>query len=263
VAGALREVGGLHKNRTEAKESPPVLPVADDVLHATLDKLPPIVADMVQLQRFTGCRPEEVCLLRPCDVDTTSAVWSYRPESHKTQHHGRERVVFIGPRAQALLRPYLLRPSTSYCFCPAEGERKRREAAHEARQTPINAGNRPGTNKRARPAVKPGERYDVASYRRAIYRACELAFKMPAELRQPAKDETDEQKATRQKAAAKWRATHCWAPNRLRHSAATEIRKRYGIEGSQVVLGHSSADVSQVYAERDLAKAAEIMREVG
>jgi integrase len=233
VADALQKVGGLHKDRTEAKESADVLPVPDDVLHATLDKLPPIVADMCQVQRFTGCRPEEVCMLRPCDVDSSGPVWSYRPESHKTQHHGRERVIFIGPRGQDVLRPYLLRDKASYCFCPAEGERKRREAAHEARQTPLNAGNRPGTNKKAKPAVKPGERYDTASYRRAINRAAKAAG-LPS-----------------------------WSPNRLRHSAATEIRKRYGIEGSQVVLGHSSADVSQIYAERDLAKAAEIMREVG
>jgi site-specific recombinase XerC len=41
------------------------------------------------------------------------------------------------------------------------------------------------------------------------------------------------------------------------------IRKRYGLEAAQVILGHASADVTQVYAERDLQKAVEIMREVG
>lgn len=30
-----------------------------------------------------------------------------------------------------------------------------------------------------------------------------------------------------------------------------------------MILGHASADVTQVYAERDLSKAIEIMREVG
>jgi hypothetical protein len=43
----------------------------------------------------------------------------------------------------------------------------------------------------------------------------------------------------------------------------TEIRKRYGLEAAQVILGHASADVTQIYAERDLQKAVEIMREVG
>jgi site-specific recombinase XerC len=53
------------------------------------------------------------------------------------------------------------------------------------------------------------------------------------------------------------------SPNRLRHSAGTEICKRYRIESAQVILGHASADVTQVDAERDLQRAAEIMREVG
>jgi integrase len=130
VAQALREVPGLHVGRTQARESTPVLPVPESVVQATLAHLPPLVVDMVRLQRLTGCRPEEVCLLRPCDVDTTAEVWAYRPHSHKTAHHGRERVIFIGPKGQDVLRPYLLRDKEGYCFCPEEGERKRRDEAH-------------------------------------------------------------------------------------------------------------------------------------
>ena len=54
-----------------------------------------------------------------------------------------------------------------------------------------------------------------------------------------------------------------WRPNRLRHSRATEIRRRYGLEAAQVALGHSRADVTQVYAERDLALAERVAREIG
>ena len=46
-------------------------------------------------------------------------------------------------------------------------------------------------------------------------------------------------------------------------SAATEIRKRFGLEAAQTVLGHSKADVTQIYAERDHALAARVAREVG
>lgn len=42
-----------------------------------------------------------------------------------------------------------------------------------------------------------------------------------------------------------------------RHSA------KVWAEASQAVLGHSSADVTQIYAERDIEKAAMIMAEVG
>ena len=56
------------------------------------------------------------------------------PESHKTEHHGRERVIFIGPKAQDVLRPYLLRDKIGYCFVPAESGAKAecREAGRPA-----------------------------------------------------------------------------------------------------------------------------------
>jgi len=37
----------------------------------------------------------------------------------------------------------------------------------------------------------------------------------------------------------------------------------YGLESAQVVLGHSDANVTEIYAERDYAKAASVMREIG
>ena len=54
-----------------------------------------------------------------------------------------------------------------------------------------------------------------------------------------------------------------WSPKRLRHSAATGIRKEFGLEAAQVFLGHASADVTQVYAERDRNLVADIARELG
>ena len=54
-----------------------------------------------------------------------------------------------------------------------------------------------------------------------------------------------------------------WSPNQLRHTAGTEIRKKFGLEAAQVVLGHSRADVTQIYAEQNLEKAAKIIAEVG
>ena len=71
VPQALSMVTGLRKGRTEARESKPVMPVGESVVEETLPHLQPIVGDMVQLQRLTGCRPAEVCIVRPCDVDTS------------------------------------------------------------------------------------------------------------------------------------------------------------------------------------------------
>lgn len=93
----------------------------------------------------------------------------------------------------------------------------------------------PATVLHALQAVSPlaGHRHTRRSYYRAIARACEKA------------------------------GIEVWGPNRLRHSAATFLRKQYGIEAARVVLGHRSSAVTEVYAELDRTKAADIMAEVG
>lgn len=263
----LMAVSGLRKGRSEAREPDPVMPVDDATVQATLPHLTPIVADMIRFQRITGCRPQDVCNLRPCDVDTSGEVWLYRPSTHKTEHHGRERVIPIGPKGQDILRPYLLREKETHCFRPVDSERKRREELHASRSTSISCGNRPGTNCKRKPKRSAGEQYTAASYRRAIHRACDLAFPPPEPLSQrdgETKSQSLDRLTDKQRAElGKWQSDHRWSPNRLRHSAGTEIRKRFGLEAAQVILGHASADVTQVYAERDLQKAVEIMREVG
>lgn len=105
VFHGLASVEGLRKGRTVAREAEPVLPVTDAIVEATIPYLQPVVAAMIRFQRHTGCRPAEVCLLRPCDVDMSDEVWIYWPENHKTEHHGRHRVICIGPNAQDVLRP--------------------------------------------------------------------------------------------------------------------------------------------------------------
>ena len=79
----------------------------------------------------------------------------------------------------------------------------------------------------------PCFRYTTASFRRAIHRACDRA------------------RIAR------------WSPNQLRHTAATHIRTEFGLEHAQVILGHSHADVTQVYAETTLQKAIEVARKIG
>jgi len=245
---ALACVSGLRRGRTSAPDHAPVGPVADEVVDATLPRLPEVVADMVRVQRLTGARPGEVCIIRPADVDTSGKVWLYRPESHKTEYAGRRRVIPIGPRAQDVLRRYLLRPAETYCFVPMESERKRLTLRHAARKTPIGYGNRPGTNRRRRPKRGPGQRYKTREYCNAVRRAVEKENKL------------------REKEAADRGEVELlpkWTPNRLRHSTATMIRKHYGLEGAQVALGHAHANVTEVYAERDLDLAVKIAREVG
>ena len=104
-----------------------------------------------------------------------------------------------------------------------------------------------------------GDRYTTHSYARAIDYACDKAFRHPELSTLKASKLSPEQRES----LREWRHAHRWSPNQLRHNAATFLRKQFGIEAARVVLGHSSAQVTEIYAERDLAKAAEIMGRVG
>lgn len=263
VPQGLATVEGLRKGHSTARESAQVEPVDIATVDATLPHLPPIVADMVRLQRLTGARPGEICTMRPADIDRTGEVWKYVPREHKGEHHGRRRTIYIGPQGQALLLPYLLRDADTYCFRPCDSEHRRRRERHQQRVTPLSCGNTPGSNKKRRPARQPGDCYSNDAYRRAISRACEVAFEMPAELRVISPNMEQPEKARLTKLASEWRAKHVWFPHQLRHSAATEIRHKFGLEAAQVTLGHSRMDVTQIYAERNQDLAVRVAREVG
>ena len=60
-----------------------------------------------------------------------------------------------------------------------------------------------------------------------------------------------------------WRKTHRWHPHQLRHNAATELRKEFGIEAARIILGHRSAAITEVYAEKDEQQAIEAVTKVG
>ncbi|MEX1229498.1 MAG: site-specific integrase [Planctomycetaceae bacterium] len=270
VSQALRAVPSLRAGRTEARESEPVRPVDEGTINDTLPHLTTVVADMVRLQLLCGMRPGEVCLLRPCDVTRgTNGVWTYRPAQHKTEHFGKERRIFIGPAGQEILQMYLDRDPEAYCFSPAESEEERNAGRKSKRQSPITPSQAARKPKGRRLNLK----YTRDSYARAIRRACEQAFDMPTHLRAPTRtvarmtrlslEEREEIKSTLSAEASEWHRKYCWSPNQLRHSRATAIRERYGIEAAQTVLGHSDPRVTEIYAERDFAMAARIMREIG
>ena len=149
--------------------------------------------------------------MRPCDIDRTDDVWTYRPESHKGSHLGHDKAIAVGPKAQAVILRYLARDTAMNCFRPIDAERKRGRT----------------------PRATIRESYSVDSYRRAVERAAKRA------------------------------GVDHWTPHRLRHTRGTEVRARFGLDAAQAVLGHRGADVTQVYAEVDLRKAAEVARLMG
>ncbi len=100
VFEGLRTVDGLRFGRTTAKESPPIRPVEDAVVEATIKHTSPQVAAMIRLQRLTGMRPGEVVLMRGADIDRGGEIWIYEPLEHKNRWWGHQRQIPFGPQAQ-------------------------------------------------------------------------------------------------------------------------------------------------------------------
>jgi integrase len=232
VYHACKAVTGLRRGRSTAREADAVKPVPQTELDATMPFLNRQVSAMVSLQLATGMRPGEVCIMRLADIDRSGDVWTYRPHTHKTQHHGRDRVVFLGPKAQHLLTPFLATDRDRYLFSPTEAEAERNAVRREERRSPMTPSQAARTPK-ADPAWSPGDCYLRTSYARAIRRACREA------------------------------GVPTWSPNQLRHNAATAIRKQFGLEAARTVLGHTEADTTLFYAEIDLDTARRVIAAVG
>jgi integrase len=237
IHDTLKLIPPLKRGKTSAPEPPRVMPISIKEVEATLKHLSPVVSAMVRFQLLTGCRPGEVCKLTPGMIDRSSDIWIATLEEHKTAHRGRERFICIGPKAQAILAPFMDRPDGQPLFSPAESEQMRRVKKSANRVTSRSQGNRPGYSARVREG-RPAKRaartyYDTRSYAQAIEYAANKAKVKP------------------------------WGPNRLRHTAATRLRADVDIETAKAVLGHTEVTTTQIYAEQDRTKAIEAARRFG
>lgn len=240
---ALTSLEPLHAG--QGRDLPPVRGVTQEAIDAVQPFVSPPIWAMIQFQLWTGCRPHEACQVRECDIDKTHAIWEFRPARWKTQHRGgAERIVYLGPHAQKIVTEWRRDDPKELLWQPRDG-RAAWQKTHGGGSPVARGKNQPGTT------------YTAGSYGRAIERACERAFGMPDEYRR--RKTADENKA----AAKAWRAVHCWSPNQLRHAAATRIRATYGIEVARIILGHTSAFTTEIYAEQDREKARAAVGESG
>jgi integrase len=231
VLEGLRAVEGLKRGRTVAREPESVTPVADDLVNRTLPHLNRQVAAMVRLQRLTGMRPGEVAIMRAADIDMSGPIWLFRPEGHKTEYRGKDRLVALGPRGQAIIKEFLTVDLGAYLFSPQDAREERYAAMRAARKSRVQPSQL--HRRKVRPKKSPASHYSPRSYHDAIQRACEK-HDLPA-----------------------------WHPHQLRHSHGTDVRRRFGLEAAQVSLGHASANVTEIYAERDLSLAVKVAQAVG
>jgi integrase len=267
VYHALAAVAGLQRGRTEARESEPVKPVADEVVNATLAHLTPHVRAIVELMMYTGMRPAEVCAMTLNQIER-GAAWTYRPSRHKTAHHGKERSVPLGPNARAVLSAFLaggvLNPDEPI-FSPRRAREERFAAIRAKRRTRVQPSQ--VSRRKTPPERVPTARYTPEAIAHAVAAACDRAFPPPAPLakrnNETAAEWTARLTEEQKEELARWQREHRWHPYQLRHSFATRVRKHHGLEAAQVLLGHSRADVTQVYAERNEELAASVAAMIG
>jgi integrase len=236
---ALKAVRPLQAGRTKAPARERVAPVPVAWVDRTCEVLPPSLIAMVRLQLLTGMRPGEICAMRPRDLDTTDQIWIYRPPQHKAAHRNQVRRIPIGPKGQSEMQPYLGREPAESIFRPADALRERHAATRAAYVPPEDGYDyrqMPSYQSRPRRSRGSGDvklGWTVASYRRAIGRA------------------------------AKQAGVPHWHPHQLRHTAASQVRAKWGLDGSQLLLGHRHADVTEVYAEADMGRMKEMVLERG
>lgn len=213
-----------------------VAPVPEGDLAATLETLRRIPRAMVEMQLHTGARPGEIMGLTPAMVHRAGKfelrrgvpivlgkIWiADLAFKHKTGWRGTRKILFLGPRAQAVLKPFLDRPADKPCFSP-------QEAAAEFLESM-------GRRKRRSRRRAPGLQYSRWSYAGSIERACKRAKVTP------------------------------WAPNQLRHNAATRLVEEFGEAGweiARVVLGHRHVSTTRIYAADSIKRATEAMERAG
>jgi integrase len=248
---ALTAVSPLKRSRATARETESVLPVALRDVIATLPFLKPHARALIEFMRFTGCRPGEACIVRPCDIDMTSSVWQYRPQHHKNAYRGKARTIAIGPNARAVLEANMPLNATDYFFSPRTDVKAANAARREARVTPLYPSHvrRIESKRAAIPRRAPSNCYTAASLSRAVSRAI---TKVNAD-----------REASRVEYGPNLLPIPHWHPNQLRHSFATEARKRHGLEAAQACLGHARMDVTQIYAEKNDALATLVATTIG
>lgn len=268
VHHGLKAVDGLRKGRSGVRETDPVQPVPDARVDAVRPFVSPPVWGMIELMRLAGMRPGEAAQMRTCDIDRSGELWVYTPQSHKTEHHARGRRIVLGPRAQAVLQPWLRADPTAWLFQPREAMAELSAARRANRRTKIQPSQR--NRRTAAPKRTPGDRYTVRAIGHAIGAACARAFPHPVAAELARKDITPERRAeleawqeANRGAIRAWRKAHQWHANQLRHNAGTRIRKEFGLDEARAVLGHASPSVTEVYAKLDEGKAAEVMGRIG
>ena len=218
----ISQLATIKRGRTAAKETAPIVAARDCDIEAAAAVMVPHMATMLRVHRLTGMRPGELCAMKWEEIERGGDVWLYRPGAHKNDWRGelgQPRVVLIGPKAQALLDA-MPGERSGHVFSPRAAMLEYMQEKREKRTSPFYP-CRDESFSRACPDAtrRPGEVWDVSAYNRSIKHAIARA------------------------------GCGAFTSNQLRHSFATEVRRKFGLEACRAVLGHSlGGSVTDIYS---------------
>ena len=238
---SLEEVKSLRIGSTEAPDNSKRNRVTEDEFQKVLSQLGSVVSDMLKLIWHTGMRPYEACNMRPCDILRDHELcWLYIPGrdqgpvgKHKTMRFNRVRVIPLAAECQGILNRRINDfESTDYIFSPTETVEELIQLKSEQRKTPMSCGNKPGSNIKEHPMIKPGEKYDHNTLRKACQRACKRA------------------------------GVEMFTPYDLRRSLATRARASLGKEAAKALLGHTSTITTDIYLLDEVQEAMKVANQL-
>ena len=254
TVAAFRTVPPIRSGTSGVREMPDVPPVPERDLQLTLAQMNPIPRALFEVLLLTGARPGELVRLTPADLDRSGEVevargyrvklgaslWAYQPERHKTAYKGHRRVILFGPRAQAILLPFLEgREPARYLFSPRDALEHHRRELRRRRVSRVYSERK----RAARPKRPPGDCWTMSALQHVINAAVTRA------------DRAD-------RAAGGTGVAH-WTAHQCRHNAATRLVEQFGWEVARTILGHRSFSVTQIYAVDNLKSAADAMDRAG
>ena len=223
---ALMTVSALREGELSAFDHPPI-PEAplEDVLK-TIAVCHKTLGDMIRVQLLSAMRPQEIRLMRLSEIDTSDDIWIYTPLEHKTKHKGKLRTIPILPESQEILIPYVEENKDNpeaYLFSPKKALEKISIEKRTKRKTKVQPSQQ-GIRKGRKQRTPVGGHYTKDSYGTAIDRAAKRA------------------------------GVPLWSPNQLRHTKATDVDSKLGIEAAQILLGHSSSETTKIYLDPDVKR---------
>ncbi len=237
----LEEIGSLRMGDTDAPDNARRRRVTKKEFRKVVRTVSSVVGDMLQLIWLTAMRPYEVCEMRPYDIlRDDPECWIYIPGrdqtpvgQHKTTRYEQVKVIPLTVAAQRILAPRIKDfDSKEHVFSPAEAVQDFLASKAAKRKTPLNCGNRPGTNRRRHPMIQPGKKYTSDSLCDACKRGCKRAKVEP------------------------------FVPYDLRRATATGVRAILGKEAAKVLLGHARTDTTDIYLLEEVQEAIKVAKQL-